>query len=362
MFSEHIYLYALLSLPQLGPIKINQLLAKFNNSPKKTWQALDQIPIQGISSEYLYQLRSKKKEVNLSILEQSLTQSQTKTIAIMDKNYPNLLKQIPDAPPLLFYKGVLPKNELKYVTVVGTRTMSRYGYNALEEILAPLCQQGIGIISGLAFGIDAHAHKLALKNHAYTAGVLGSSVDKITPSRHDLLAQEIIESGGAIISESPPQTNAYDGSFPRRNRILAGFSSLSLIVEAAERSGALITAKYALDYNREIATIPGSIFSQTSKGCHNLIKQGAQVITSSDDLLKALDLEIEQKQYKLPINLSDTEIKVLKLLSPEPQPIDLLIPHFEGRSAELYQLLTQLELKNLIESVPGLGYCLKKSI
>ncbi len=362
MFSDHIYLYALLSLPKLGPIKINQLLEFFHYDSKLCWESIDNENIQGISTDFLYHLQKEKKKINLFQLQERLKETNTQTIAKTDKDYPHLLKEIPDAPPLLFYKGILPNNQRKLITIVGTRTMSRYGESVLQELLPPLCQEQIGIISGLAFGIDAQSHRIAINQKTYTAAVLGSSVDKITPSRHDLLAQELLESGGAIISESPPKTNAYDGSFPRRNRILAGFSSLTLIIEAAEKSGALITARYALDYNRDIATIPGSIFSQTSKGCNNLLKNGAITITTPQDIIDALKVETQLITEQLPLGLSEIEILVLQLLKPEPQPIDLLLATYTGRSAELFNLLTMLELKNLVENIPGYGYALKKKL
>lgn len=358
MFAPNTYLYALTTIHKLGPKRLLHLLNQSNWDTPALWAKIQSCDFADISSEFLRYLAREQKKLNLYEIEKQLDAWGFPLISICDEAYPKLLKQIPDPPSILFYRGKLIQNDQQAITVVGTRTISQYGFDCLHELLVPLCKQGIAIMSGLAYGIDAHAHRIAITENTYTAAVLGSGIDRITPSHHELLAQEIIDAKGGILSEFPPGIRGASGTFPRRNRILAGLTNLTLVVEAAEKSGALITAKYALDYNRDIATIPGSIFSQTHSGCHNLAKQGARLITSSSELAEMIE-EVSPSIAPPPENLTDSELEVLELLSLSPQQVDLLAQKYSGRSAELFSLLTKLELKKIIYNRPGEGYLLK---
>ena len=211
-------------------------------------------------------------------------------ITINDKNYPELLKKIPNPPKELYFEGTLKKSEKYPLAVVGTRKLSAYGRQVTEYFVRTLVQSSLTIISGLALGIDGLAHQTTLDAGGRTIAVLGSGLNHIFPTVHKKLFQEIIQSDGAVISEYSPDTPAYKSNFPARNRIISGFSLGVLVIEAPKKSGALITAKLAFKQKRKVFVIPGRIYDKNSTGTNQLIKQGAQVVTSPQDILKSLTL------------------------------------------------------------------------
>lgn len=274
-----------------------------------------------------------------------------------DPPFPALLTQIPDCPAFLYIRGVLPPTDMPLLTVVGTRRVSPYGLRAVEHILKPLVRRGFGILSGLAFGVDARAHEVALENGGYTAAVLGSGLNQVTPSAHEPLARRIVAAGGAIISElEPDEPIPHKGAFHRRNRILAGLSPMTLVIEAAEKSGAQITAHQAAEYGRDVGAMPGSIFSHVSAGCHALLKKGAYPIQSAQDVLDIYELSFDiVLQSPLP-TLSKEEQLIWQTLTQEPQPVDKLAGAASLPIPRLLTILTQLEVKDLIRHIPGQGY------
>jgi len=225
---------------------------------------------------------------------------------------PAALREIPQPPEYMYQIGDLPDpEEYTYVAVVGARKHSSYGREACESLIAGLAGRPICIVSGLALGIDSLAHNAALKAGLPTVGVPGSGLDPsvIYPASNRGLADEIIRKGGALLSEHEPTTKAMAYMFPSRNRIMAGMSRAILVIEAAEKSGTLITARMALDYNRDVIVVPGSIFSPVSNGCNWLIRLGATPVRNSDDILDALDM-IPNEQKILPLDdLPDIERK-----------------------------------------------------
>lgn len=208
-----------------------------------------------------------------------------KLVKIKTPEYPYLLEQIHAPPPLLYYKGVLPVNTFN-IAIVGSRKMTSYGKAAIEKILLPLTGKNVCIVSGLAYGVDAHAHKIALKTGLKTIAVLGSGIDdtSIYPADNLPLAKEIMAARGAIMSEFKPGTRGLRFHFPLRNRIISGLSRAVVVIEAASKSGALITAYAGLQQNRDIFALPGSIFEPLSEGTNNLIKNGAKPLTDANDL------------------------------------------------------------------------------
>ncbi|MFA6194931.1 MAG: DNA-processing protein DprA [Patescibacteria group bacterium] len=225
-----------------------------------------------------------------------------------DHNYPPLLKEISSPPPVLYYKGRLNNEADGRLAVVGSRKFSAYGEKAITALLPEIIESKINIISGLALGIDTLAHQKALELKGKTWAVLGSGLDRksIYPASNRRLAQEIIDSGGALISEFPPGTPPYQQNFPQRNRIIAGLTQATLVIEAKEKSGALITADYALEENREVLAVPGNIFSEFSAGPNKLIKSGAKTITSHEDILEVYGLDKKSN------NNSSTRNKITK--------------------------------------------------
>lgn len=267
--------------------------------------------------------------------------------------FPPLLREIPQPPSSLNYRGSLPSSSTKLLSVVGSRKYTTYGKQVIDELISGLKNYDIGIVSGLALGIDSLAHEAALKNNMYTLAIPGGGIDDkvIYPAAHKPLARHILESGGGLLSEFEPTFKATKWSFPQRNRLVAGISHATLLIEAAEKSGTLITARMATDYNRELLVVPGSIFSKNSVGVHQFMKLGATPVTCSKDILEALNIDTEQDfelTKELPL-LNPNEAKVIALLH---QPIhrDELIRNLGLSTAEASQLLMMMELNNHIIS------------
>lgn len=270
------------------------------------------------------------------------------------REFPPLLSEINDPPKKLFIKGSLPDPEIyMYLAVIGPRRYSQYGRECCERLLEGLKGYPIAIVSGLALGIDGIAHRSALKAGLPTVAVPGSGLGSkvLYPSTNRELAAEILRSGGALLSEFEENFRATPWSFPARNRIVAGMCKATLLIEAAEKSGALITARLALDYNRDVFVVPGSIFSITSKGAHKLMRQGAMPITSTEDLLSELGLGSETKQLPLS-DLTVLETQILEILR-EPTPRDELIEELALPASEANAALIAMEIKGLITEIGG---------
>lgn len=264
------------------------------------------------------------------------------------KKFTPLLLEIPDTPEKLYVRGELPRDRI-YLTVVGSRAMSPYGKQACEHIIKGLAGYPVAIVSGLAYGVDAHAHEMALEAGLPTIAIPGSGLDwdVLYPRAHVSLAKRILETGGALLSEFEPTQKATDYTFPQRNRIMAGLSKATLVIEARERSGSLITARLATEYNRELLVVPGSIFSEGSRGTHQFLKLGATPVTSAEDVLRALGFEIADRDAKHIADLSDAERKILELIA-SPLSRDELIEALDVPISEANIMLSTMEIKGLI--------------
>lgn len=273
------------------------------------------------------------------------------------ENFPKALFEIPQPPENLWIMGDMPPEKLIYLCVVGSRKFTSYGKDACEKIIAGLKGYPIVIVSGLAMGIDAIAHKKALSVGLKTLVFPGSGLSPAAmyPKTNVKLAEEVVESGGCLISEFEPDFKATLWSFGRRNRLMAGISKATLIIEAGEKSGTLITARLATEYNRDLLVVPGSIFSPTSRGANRLLHQGATPVTSSEDVLEALGFELEkdeEKQKKLFEDLSPEEKRVINLLR-EPMERNELIKALKIGTADANALLSVMEIKELIKEEMG---------
>lgn len=273
-------------------------------------------------------------------------------------NIPALLTEITDPPKKLYIRGTLPKENSKKVCVVGSRRYSSYGKEVCERLVASLAPYNVSIVSGLALGIDSIAHQTALKYKIHTVAVPGSGLHSsvLYPRSHRTLAEEIIDSGGALLSEFEPTFKATSWSFPKRNRIMAGLSHIVVIIEAERKSGTLITARLAMEYNRDVAAVPGPIFSKNSEGPHYLIRNGAIPVTSPSDLIDALNLEQEttgEQTLFTTEDLSLTEKIITSLLTLEPLSRTELIEKTQLSTSECSITLSQLELKGIIEESLG---------
>jgi len=274
-------------------------------------------------------------------------------------DFPPALKEIDDPPQRLYVKGTLPSNAYTAICIVGSRKASAYGKRVTEHIITGLSGAPVVIVSGLALGIDGYAHRTALHNNIPTIAVPGSGLnqDVLYPKSHHTLAQDIVQNGGCLLSEYEPSFQATRWSFPKRNRIMAGLSQAIIVIEASQRSGTLITARLGLEYNRDVMAVPGSIFSDGSKGTHQLIRDGAYPITSVQDIYDTLHLshtnDSEPSNPKQSPPLTKTEQFIYSLLK-EPKSRDELVRESKMNTGTVSIIITQLELKGSIKEEGGL--------
>lgn len=268
------------------------------------------------------------------------------------EEFPPLLLEIPDAPETLYVRGTLPAPATKLLAVVGSRKMSRYGKDVCEYLISGLSGYPVAIVSGLALGVDGTAHRAALSAGLPTIAVPGSGLDDsvLYPRAHFGLSREILESGGALLSEFEPLWKPRPESFPQRNRIMAGMSHATLIIEAGVQSGTLITARLAVEYNRELLIVPHSIFAEGGSGGHLFAKIGALPVRSADDILEALGIEKTATEKEFTLN--EDEKKVMELLS-EPMARDELLRALEMPIGSANVLLASMELRGIIAESVG---------
>lgn len=273
------------------------------------------------------------------------------------EQFPELLKEINDRPKKLYIKGKLPSDDMKFLCVVGSRKYSQYGKDVCKTLIEGLRGYDIVIVSGLALGMDAIAHEAALEAGLKTIAVPGSGLGerKLHPNANRNLAKKILDAGGALISEFEENFKATLWSFPQRNRIMAGMSHATLIIEAEEKSGTLITSRLATEYNRDVLTVPASIFSSNSYGPHMLLRLGATPVRNSGDVLEALGfnpVEVKPRRDALFENLSEKEKKVIKILK-TPMPRDELIAELSLPIQEANITLSAMEIKGIIKESMG---------
>ncbi len=278
-------------------------------------------------------------------------------VKLKNEEFPKPLLEIPQPPKVLYMRGKMPPEDYVYLAIVGSRKFTSYGRDICEKLIRGLKGRPIVIVSGLAMGIDTIVHRTALDTGLITMSMPGSGLDNsaLHPKCNIRLAQEIVDAGGCLLSEFPPDFKATLYSFPQRNRLMAGISKATLIIEAEDRSGTLITARMATDYNRDVLAVPGSAFSSNSKGTNNLIRQGATPITSSEELLDALGFKIEkpvQSDKEKYVDCSKEEMKIIGLLR-EPRERDELIRESGMDTATANALLSIMEIKELIKEELG---------
>ncbi len=354
---------ALNAVKGLGPVRIKQLLELFE-SPEEAFRqskahltetcglprnVADAMHEPGLFEEAERQVR-KADEENFTIL------------TLADTRYPALLREIFAPPPVIYCRGSLDVFAMHAVAVVGTRKPTLYGQNAAKIIVEGLARQGFAIISGLALGIDACAHQTCLDNGGKTVAVLGCGVDQLMPMTNRRLGEKILEQG-AVISEFPIGTPPEPYNFPRRNRIISGLASGVAVIEAGKKSGALITAHYAVQQGREVFAVPGSIFSERSEGTFSLIASGATPIKNARDVADGLST-LQHYRPSMPppaggacsVALSGPESLVIEALDSEPLRIDELAERTQQIVSELFDILLNLELKGLIRQVAGQQY------
>lgn len=349
--------------PKITPRRYQQMLAFFSSIDEAWKGEFDEFKKAGWDDAVISEFLEWRDKVDEEKIEKVLKHEGITCITQGDEDYPKLLKEIYDPPFCLFVRGQIPKNEFM-LAVVGPRRFTSYGKQVTEEIVSELARQGITIVSGLAIGIDGIAHAATLKAGGQTVAVLGSGINKmhVQPAQHSNLAEEIIANGGAVMAEYPPGTVPTKYTFPRRNRIVAGMSLGTLVIEAAEGSGALITAQCTLDNGRELFAVPQNITSLTSVGVNKLIKNGANIVTSAQDILDVLDLR-DVKQIitnREIIPASPAEAKLLPHLSREPIHVDALTKLSTLDSPTVNATLTIMEMTGKVHNLGNMMYVLAK--
>ncbi len=290
-----------------------------------------------------------------------MNMEQIKTISIENKDYPQLLKKIPDAPKTLFYRGELKANE-NCVAVVGARRCSSYGKAIAFDLAGDLGQAGLTVVSGLAPGIDTSAHQAVVERGKRTIAVLGTGLDEkiLYPQQNLNLTRKIIETGGCLISEYPPATRGNTFTFPQRNRLISGLSLGIIVVEAKKKSGALITANWAKRQGRKVFAVPGSIHSLNSQGCHLAIKQGAKLIENSRDVLEELNLPILTCNSKHLSGENKEETLILEALKQGPLYIDKIIEAADLSPDKVAGNLSIMEIQGKIRNLGGSVFALSR--
>lgn len=365
MFSQDsLYLHGLNLLPQFGPTRLNQLAKHFDSFQSAFEASENQLLSAGIDTEVVKTFLLSRDKINLKLEAEKLEAENIHIINFRDKNYPKLLLEIPKFPPILYYKGAMENNDELCVAAVGTRQITNYGRTVVPQLVEPLVDAGIVIVSGMAFGVDSAAHDVCVKKNRRTIAVLGGGLDEksLYPKHHAFLAQQILDSGGALLSEYPIGTPNFKQNFVARNRIISGLSVATLIIECDLESGTLITAKHALDQNRNVYAVPGPIYSPQSQGPNNLLKMGAKPLTTANDVLEDLNLKTlpEQKANQALFGDTKEETAILKLLSFEPVIINELIKQSGLDAGKVSSALTFLEMKGRVKNLGGQQYILSR--
>ncbi|NLL18272.1 MAG: DNA-protecting protein DprA [Clostridia bacterium] len=361
---ERDYLVGLKHIPGMGAKTIN-LLVQYFGSAQHLWHVSEKELRQHpqLTDNFIEKFFYHRKGLNLEEILASLANKGIKTVTVLDEHYPINLRQIYDPPLVLFYQGEWSKVDAQALGIVGSRKATVYGQKVAEKLGRELAQAGFVIVSGMARGIDSHAHRGCLEVDGRTIGVLGSGLDVIYPRENYKLAEQI-KANGVLLTEYIPGTAPIAGNFPARNRIIAGLSLGVIVVEAAIKSGALITADFALEAGRDVFAVPGPISSPNSKGTHHLIKQGAKLVDQVGDILEeyrvvedAAETEIQGTMF----NLTDDEQAIYDVLSLTPLRVEELAHITRWAPGKIQTVLSLLELHGLIEQLPGRQF-IRKSL
>ncbi|MCU0565478.1 MAG: DNA-processing protein DprA [Oculatellaceae cyanobacterium Prado106] len=373
---ERAYWLAWAQIPHIGAVLMQRLQRTFG-SLSAAWEAnsTELARVQGLGGATLESVLIERRKWEPEALLQQHLQKNPHFWTPADADYPQLLREIPDPPPILYYRGKVEPLEnqgmIPAIAIVGTRTPSNYGKLWTRKFSKLLTEAGFTVVSGLAAGVDTEAHTTCIKANGRTIAVLGTGVNMVYPRENLELAQQIVETG-LLLSEYPAGTPPNRVHFPRRNRIIAGLSRATLVLEAPEKSGALITARLANDYNRDVYALPGSLSNPQSKGCLGLLNQGAQLILGEAELLEALSnipqlhastqlslLNLVPESEALPstpIQLHPELNAIFQAIAPEPTAVDRIVQETGQSPSQVLSALAQLELMGVITQLPGMRY------
>ena len=343
-----------------GSVRIKQLLNAFG-SLEEAWNASpSQLYQSELNSRLVQKLLNARAKLDLDSEMEKVKQAKAQVVTLADTNYPALLREIPDAPAVLYIRGTLIPEDRLALAIVGTRKATKYGRDVAYSLSRHIATHGVTIVSGLAQGIDAAAHEGALAAEGRTIAILGCGIDSIYPREHTALAERIMQQG-AIISEFPIGVPPIGKNFPRRNRIISGLSLGILVAEAPESSGALITAETALEQGREVFAIPSNIFNPLGRGTNRLIQDGAKLVMRISDILNELNIVYTHQQTRQETTrispANQEEAALLQHLGADPIHIDELVRLSNLSTSVVTSTLTILELKGVAEMVGGMQYC-----
>jgi DNA processing protein len=355
---EKKYWIAFNRIPGIGRVRFKAMEAHFGTLAEAWRAGLTELRAAGLDTRAAQNIATRKLQIDPDAEMEQLVASGARAITWHDDEYPARLKEIYDLPPVLYLRGELLPGDARSISMVGTRVPTAYGREAAYQLTHDIATAGVVIVSGLARGVDAIAHRAALEAGQRTVAVMGSGIDVIYPREHARLASDILENG-VVMSEYPIGTRPAAKNFPRRNRIMSGMTLGTVVIEAGERSGALLTARHALEQDREVFAVPGNIFSPASRGTNRLIRDSAaKLVTSYEDVLEELNLSYAGKQMEMAglIPEDDDESKILSLVTYDPIHIDEIIRTSGEGISTVSSTLAMMELKGLVRQVGGMNY------
>lgn len=346
-------------IQDIGYIRLKALLDEFKDPCNIFKAPINKLKsIEGIGARIAEAIKNAHSDYDIDKEIGLIRETGVKVVTLLDSEYPEWLRAIYDPPILLYIKGDFKKEDELSVAIVGSRKCTYYGLSMAERIASELAKRKVVIISGLARGIDTAAHKGTVKNNGRTIAVLGNGLSFIYPTENKELAEQILHNG-VLVSEFPMETRPYKQNFPRRNRIISGLSKGLLVVEAAKKSGALITADFALEQGRDVFAVPGMADRFLSNGTNALIKQGAKLVESADDILEELGInpvEPADKDGDSYFLANPYEKNIFNILSDEPCDIDTIIRKLEVKAQQAKVMLLNMEMKGIIKQLPGKLY------
>ncbi len=357
---DNIYLHCLNLRPELGPTRLLKILNSFDSFKDAYFAKHTDYLNCGLEPTLAEIILNHRLKTDPAAEAEKLKQCGINIFTYKDPNYPKLLLEISKFPPLLYVRGAMEMADEACVAVVGTRNITTYGLSVIPDLVDPLVDAGVTIVSGMAFGVDSQAHGRSVAKRRRTIAVLGGGLDdkSLYPKHHQLLAQEILDAGGALISEYPPGTPNFKQNFVARNRIISGISIGTLVIECDIESGSLITAKHALEQNRQVYAVPGPIYAPFSQGPNNLIKMGAKAVTCALDIMEDLNLNnlpLEIDSQKV-LGENPTENKLLEIIGKQPLGINEIIRLSGLEAGEVGSALTFLEIKGKVRNLGGQQY------
>ena len=347
----------------VGPVRVRALLDHFGNL-KRAWEASrEDLRLAGLDDRSLHSLLAARSSLDLDRELERIADVGAHVLTWESADYPQLLRETPAPPPVLYVKGTIAEEDAWAVAIVGTRRSTAYGRQVTRVLATALARSGITVVSGMARGIDAEAHRAALEAGGHTIAVLGCGIDRIYPPEHRKLAAQIAAQG-ALVSDYPVGTPPEGSNFPPRNRIISGLSLGTLVTEAGQRSGALITANFAAEQGRDVFAVPGSILSSASAGTNALIQDGAKVTLRPEDVLEELNLTMvaEHTEARQVLTTSEPEKTLLKHLSQEPMHVDELGQQLGMPISYVTSALTMMELKGIVRQVGGMKYVVAREV